>query len=167
MRHELDLFRKWVFGDTSDLNNVGFVLFLLCPTMQDYPTPDFSVFLSRYIDVNYPKLQDKEIVISQRNREAKTEFDKIFKQYQDIDIAYECAMEVLLTGIHFSKYDFIETILIEYFVGGICRKKRVCLIRQCILDLDSVFSNFELVESNERLKSVVYEYMKRIFVAKN
>lgn len=26
VRHELDLFRKWEFGDTSDLNNVGFVL---------------------------------------------------------------------------------------------------------------------------------------------
>ena len=29
MRHELDLFRKWVFGDTSDLNNVEFVLFCI------------------------------------------------------------------------------------------------------------------------------------------
>lgn len=27
--HEPDLFRKWVFGDTSDLGNVGFVLFYL------------------------------------------------------------------------------------------------------------------------------------------
>ncbi len=135
--------------------------------MQDYSTPDFSAFLSRYIDLNYPRLPNKEIEILQRNRNAKAEFDKIFKQYRDFDIAYECAMEVLLTGIYFSKYDFIEIILIEHFVSGICRKNRARFIRQCILDLDSVFSNFELAESNEMLKSVVYEYMKQIFVAKN
>ncbi len=44
--------------------------FLLSSTMQNYSTPDFSTFLSRYIDLNYPRLPNKEIEIPQRKRNS-------------------------------------------------------------------------------------------------
>lgn len=133
--------------------------------MQDFPISEFKTFLSRYLDLNYPLLSDKATVIAQRCEAAHVTFDEVLTRYHDIDIAYESAMDTLLSGFHFSKYEFIDAIFREHF-EQIGRKRKERLIRRYILDLDPIFSIYTLTESNMELQQTVYEHIAKDLNAK-
>ncbi len=134
--------------------------------MQDFSISEFETFLTRYLNLNYPLLPDKEVVVAQRCEAARCTFDEVLTRYHDIDIAYESAMDTLLFDYHFSKYDFIDAIFRDNF-EQIRGKRRERLIRRYILDLDPIFSSYPLADSNMELKQVVYEHIANDLCAGN
>lgn len=71
----------------------------------------YRLRLEVYLKDYHPQLLGDETFIRERSEAAAKTYEEAFLQDNPIGIAESMAMEVLLRGLHFSPYQFIEQII--------------------------------------------------------
>lgn len=79
----------------------------------------YQLRLEVYLKDYHPQLLGDETFIRERSEAAAKTYEEAFLQDNPIGIAESMAMEVLLRGLHFSPYQFIEQIIDNEFANEV------------------------------------------------
>ena len=79
----------------------------------------YRLRLEVYLKDYHPQLLGDETFIRERSEAAAKTYEEAFLQDNPIGIAESMAMEVLLRGLHFSPYQFIEQIIDNEFANEV------------------------------------------------
>ena len=79
----------------------------------------YRLRLEVYLKDYHPQLLSDETFIRERSEAAAKTYEEAFLQDNPIGIAESMALEVLLRGLHFSPYQFIEQIIDNEFANEV------------------------------------------------
>lgn len=119
----------------------------------------FRQFLRDHLHENYASLPDVDSIIEDRCEVALKAYCDYQEKYRDSKRAYEHAMNILMQGYSFSKYDYVEEILLEHFPDKIEWRRRKRCIREYVAQLEPIFEQYEPDESNQGMRQKVIKYL--------
>lgn len=120
---------------------------------------DFGKHLRKHLTDSYPSLQNMDQIIAKRSEEAKEAYHDYLINGVEKNAAYKHAMNLLFQGYEFSKFEYVEEILLEYFPEKIDWRRRKRCIREYVVQLDTIFSQFEPNGTEPELRQSVIAYL--------
>lgn len=104
----------------------------------------FSLLLKNYLLTSFPDLASDDVFIKERAESAAEKYSLSIQNGLHQDAASEKANQILFSGLLFSKYDLIKSVLTEEFSHIISDEQKNKFALIILQHSKEVFSNYDL-----------------------
>lgn len=104
----------------------------------------FKEALMAFLEENHPELFHNKALVQQRVDQAKTAYIESIQDGFDHIEAEAIASYSLYSGLHFSKYNTIRTVLADEFENDFPTDQYDALANKLLPECESIFENFNI-----------------------
>ena len=115
--------------------------------------PDYGLYLLDYLRTNKFEQADDTAFIRERADRAAETYEKARLEGYPADGAQELAMDTLLRGLRYSRYDILREVVENEFSDEVPEEKREAFIHKLLPLVGNVFSVYDLSDDNFALSS--------------